>query len=56
MLAALDPDLDEAVLRATVSDGPAVDGVTRAAALTVDGLGTPVHRAKLLAIRAVMTA
>ncbi len=54
LLAALDPDLDEAVLRATVSNGPAVDGVTRVSALTVDGLGAPVHRAKLLAIRAAM--
>ena len=56
LLAALDPDLDEDVLRASVSDGPAVDGVTRAATLTVDGLGAPVHRAKLLAIRAAMNS
>ncbi len=54
LLAALDPDLDEAVLRVTVNEGPAVDGVTRVAALTVDGLGAAVHRAKLLAIRAAM--
>jgi hypothetical protein len=55
MLGALDPVLDAAVLRATVANGPAVDGVTRLAGLTVDGMEASVHRAKLIAIRAIAT-
>lgn len=54
LLGALDPDLDAAVLAATVEHGPAVDGVTRTAGLTVDGLGAAFHRAKLIAIRALL--
>ncbi len=53
MLGALDPALDAAVLEAIVSNGPAVDGVTRVRDLTVDGLDASVHRAKLVAIRAM---
>ena len=54
MLGALDPALDAAVLRATVANGPAVDGVTRRGGLTVDGLDAAVHRAKLVAVRAIV--
>jgi hypothetical protein len=50
----LDADLDGAILQATVYDGPAVDGVTRAQGLTVDSLAAEVHQAKLRAIRAVV--
>ena len=54
LLGCLNADLDGAVLQATVSQGPAVDGVTRAQALTVDSLAAEVHHAKLRAIRAVV--
>ena len=54
LLKCLDADLDGAILRATVYEGPAVDGVTRAQGLTVDSLATEVHHAKLRAIRAVV--
>ena len=54
LLACLNADLDQAILRATVYDGPAVDGVTRAQGLTVDSLPAEVHHAKLRAIRAVV--
>jgi len=50
----LDPARDEAILRAMVNDGPAVDGVTRQRTLTVDSLPMEVHHAKLRAIRAVV--
>jgi hypothetical protein len=36
-----------------VEGGPAVDGVTRQRALTVDGMAAEVHHAKLRVIRAV---
>jgi D-glutamate cyclase len=52
----LDAARDEAILRAMVNDGPAVDGVTRQRTLTVDSLPTEVHHAKLRAIRAVVEA
>ncbi len=54
LLQCLDVDLDRAILQATVYDGPAVDGVTRAQGLTVDSLPVEVHHAKLRAIRAVV--
>ncbi len=50
----LDPARDEAILRAMVNDGPAVDGVTRQRTFTVDSLPMEVHHAKLKAIRAVV--
>ena len=53
---ALDPAHDEAILRATVANGPAVDGLSRAQALTVDNLGMDIHHAKLRAIAAVVSA
>jgi hypothetical protein len=54
LLGCLDADMDGAILRATVHDGPAVDGVTRTQGLTVDSLPADVHHAKLRAIRAVV--
>ncbi len=54
LLGCLDADLDGAVLQATVNQGPAVDGVTRAQALTVDSLAAEVHHAKLRAIRTMV--
>jgi hypothetical protein len=53
LIACLDPERDDAILRAMVNDGPAVDGVTRQRALTVDSMPVQVHHAKLRAIRAV---
>jgi hypothetical protein len=53
LLDGLDPARDEAILRAMVDDGPAVDGVTRQRTLTVDSLSMEVHHTKLRAIRAV---
>jgi len=50
----LDAARDEAILRAMVDDGPAVDGVTRQRTLTVDSLPMEVHHAKLRAIRALV--
>jgi hypothetical protein len=51
LLSCLDPARDEAILRAMVDQGPAVDGVTRQRTLTVDSLPMEVHHAKLRAIR-----
>jgi D-glutamate cyclase len=53
LIACLDTDRDGAILRAMVEGGPAVDGVTRQRALTVDGMAAEVHHAKLRVIRAV---
>jgi hypothetical protein len=52
----LDAARDEAILRAMVNCGPAVDGVTRQRTLTVDSMPAGVHHAKLRAIRAVVEA
>jgi len=52
LLGSLDEELDQAILEATVRDGPAVDGVSRQQTLTVDTLPAAVHHAKLRAIRA----
>jgi hypothetical protein len=54
LLDCLDAARDEAILRAMVDQGPAVDGVTRQRTLTVDSLPMDVHHAKLRAIRAVV--
>jgi hypothetical protein len=56
LLGVLDERLDAAILAATVSAGPAVDGVTRLQTLTVDGLEPAVHHAKIRAIRALAEA
>jgi D-glutamate cyclase len=50
----LDAEREAAILRTTVNEGPAVDGVTRQRTLTVDSLPTQVHQEKLRAIRAVV--
>src|SRR5580658_5823582 len=54
LLACLDPGLDQAILAATVRDGPAVDGVTRQQTLTIDSLDCATHHAVLEAIRALV--
>ena len=48
--------LDKAVLEATVNNGPAVDGVSRLRAMTVDNLGLSVHHSKLREIRTLVRA
>jgi hypothetical protein len=52
----LDAARDEAILRAMVDDGPAVDGVSRQRTYTVDNLPAKVHHAKLEAIRGLVQA
>jgi D-glutamate cyclase len=52
----LDPEREAVILRDTVNDGPAVDGVTRQRTPTVDSLPIEVHQEKLRAIRAVVEA
>ena len=56
LLACLDEKLDKAVLEATVNNGPAVDGVSRLRAMTVDNLGLSVHHSKLREIRTLVQA
>ena len=56
LLACLDEKLDQAVLEATVNDGPAVDGVSRLRAMTVDNLEMAIHHSKLREIRALVQA
>jgi len=54
MLEALDPARDRAIIEHAVAHGPAVDGVTALAELTVDSLDLARHHAKLRAIRAMV--
>jgi hypothetical protein len=54
LLACLDEKLDRAVLEATVKNGPAVDGVSRLRAMTVDNLEMTVHHGKLRQIRSLV--
>ncbi|MBV8577024.1 MAG: DUF4392 domain-containing protein [Acetobacteraceae bacterium] len=56
LLSCLDEKLDQAVLEATVNNGPAVDGVSRLRTMTVDNLGMTIHHAKLREIRALVEA
>jgi hypothetical protein len=56
LLACLDEKLDKSVLEATVNNGPAVDGVSRLRAMTVDNLGLSVHHSKLREIRTLVQA
>ena len=56
LLACLDVEHDKAVLEATVNNGPAVDGVSRLRAMTVDNLELAVHHNKLREIRALVEA
>ena len=53
MLGCLDETRDKAVLEATVVHGPAVDGVSRLRAITVDNLAVAIHHKKLGEIRAL---
>jgi hypothetical protein len=53
MLGCLDETRDKAVLEATVVHGPAVDGVSRLRAMTVDNLALAIHHKKLREIRAL---
>lgn len=54
MLACLDPELERAVLKITVERGPAVDGVSRLRAMTVDNLDITIHHKKLREIRTLV--
>jgi hypothetical protein len=54
LLSCLDDALDKAILQATVDYGPAVDGVSRLRAMTVDNLDIAVHHGKLREVRAVV--
>jgi hypothetical protein len=54
LLACLDEKLDRAVLGAAVNNGPAVDGVSRLRAMTVDNLDMAVHHSKLQEIRSLV--
>jgi hypothetical protein len=56
LLACLDEKLDHAVLEAAVNNGPAVDGVSRLRAMTVDNLDMAIHHRKLREIRALVQA
>jgi hypothetical protein len=56
LLACLDPALDEAVLEATVRDGPAVDGVTRRQTATIDTFVLARHHQVLMAVRELLRA
>lgn len=47
---ALDPGLDQAIVAAMVADGPAVDGVTRQRAVSIDARDMADHHAVLRAI------
>jgi hypothetical protein len=55
MLAGLDPALEQRVFATMLAEGPAVDGVTQRRTPTIDAIPLAVHRAKLDAIRAVVT-
>jgi hypothetical protein len=54
LLACLDETLDRQILEATVSDGPAVDGVSLRRTMTVDNLDIAVHHQKLHEIRTLV--
>ncbi len=56
LLACLDEKLHQAVLEATVNNGPAVDGVSRLRTMTVDNLAMTIHHGKLREIRALVQA
>jgi hypothetical protein len=56
LLVCLDEKLDQAILEATVKNGPAVDGVSRLRTMTVDNLDMAIHHSKLREIRALVRA
>jgi hypothetical protein len=53
LLACLDETLDRRILETMIAKGPAVDGVSRLPALSVDNLPIAVHHEKLRRIRAL---
>jgi D-glutamate cyclase len=53
LLQCLDEALDRKILEATVHDGPAVDGVSRVQASTIDNFDLAFHHQKLRMIRAL---
>lgn len=54
ILRSLDPALDQHILETTVTQGPAVDGISRQQTLTVDNHPIAMHHAKLAQIRAAV--
>lgn len=56
LLACLDERIDKAVLESTIEHGPAVDGVSRLRAMTVDNFEMSMHHDKLREIRALVEA
>jgi hypothetical protein len=54
LLGCLDETLDRAVLEAMIEEGPAVDGVSRLPALTVDNLDIATHHQVLRKIRTLV--
>ena len=53
LMECLDEALEQRVLEASLADGPAVDGVSRVQALTIDNLDLATHRAQMRKIRAL---
>jgi len=51
LVSCLDEALDRRILEATLRDGPAVDGISRLQAPTIDNFGLAFHHEKLRAIR-----
>jgi D-glutamate cyclase len=56
LIGCLDESLDRRILEATLADGPAVDGVSRRQAPTIDNLDLATHHQKLRMIRALAEA
>jgi hypothetical protein len=54
LLACLDEALDRAILKQTVAEGPAVDGVSRRQEATIDNFPLEFHHQRLRAIRAIV--
>jgi hypothetical protein len=55
MIATLNPELDQSIVETMVRDGPAVDGVTLARAVSIDALDMSVHHEVLASITAFVT-
>jgi hypothetical protein len=54
LLGCLDEGLDTLILETTLRDGPAVDGVSRLQAPTIDNLGLAIHHEKSRTVRALV--
>lgn len=54
LVACLDEELDRHILETMLRDGPAVDGVSRVQAPTIDNFGLAFHHEKLRAIRSLV--